>query len=52
MLLFIYFFDVSISKRFSGVIFPVFKTLNIHVPKSTMGVVDPLKGPSSASMTC
>ena len=36
----------------SGVISPVFKYLNIYVLKLTMGVVDPLKGPSSASMTC
>ena len=34
----------------SGVILPIFKSLNIYVPKSTMGVVDLLKGPSSASM--
>ena len=34
----------------SGVLLPVFKYLNIYVPKSTMGVVDPLKCPSSVSM--
>ena len=36
----------------SDITFPVFKYLNIYVPKSTMGVVDPLKGPSSALMPC
>ena len=35
----------------SGVIFPVLKYLNGYVPESTMGVVDPLKGPSSSLMT-
>ena len=34
----------------SGVILLVFKSLNSYIPKSTMGVVDPLKGPSSDSM--
>ena len=36
----------------SGVIFSVFKYLNIYIPKPTMDIVDPLKGPSPASMTC
>ena len=35
----------------SVVIFPVFKYLNMYVPKSTMGVVYPLKVPSTALMT-
>ena len=37
--------------NYLGVIFSIFKSLNIHVLKSTMGVVDPLKFPSSNSMT-
>ena len=37
---------------YSGVISPVFKYLNAYAPKSTMGVVDPLKVPSSSSMMC
>ena len=36
----------------SGVIFLVLKYLNIYVTKSIMGVVDPFKCPSSASITC
>ena len=42
----------ALVKDYPGVIYPVFKSLNIYLPKSTTGVVDPLKGPSSASMTC
>ena len=30
----------------------MFKSLNIYAPKSTIGDVDPIKGPSYASMTC
>ena len=52
MILSIYLFSVNISKLFFRCVFPVFKILNIYVPKSTMGVVDALKSPSSASMTC
>ena len=36
----------------SGLIFPIFKPLNIYITKSTMGAVDPLKGPTSDLMTC
>ena len=37
---------------YGGVEATVFKCLNIYLPKSTMGIVDPLKGPPSDSMTC
>ena len=52
MIWLIYFFNVSISKYSLGVIPPVFKYLNIYVPKSTMVVLDPFKGSSYASVTC
>ena len=36
----------------SVVILPVFKFLTTYISKSTMGVADSSKGPSSASITC
>ena len=51
MFRFINFFCVSIRKQLFGVISPVFKIQNSYVPKSTMGALDPLKGPSSDLMT-
>ena len=38
--------------NYSGVIYPVFKSLNSYVPRSTMSAVDPLKVPSSVLITC
>ena len=35
-----------------GLIFPVFKSLNSYLSKSTMGDVEPFKGPSSAPIMC
>ena len=51
MLWFVYFLDVSISKWSFRCNFPVFKSLNKYVPKSTKILVYPLNGPSSALMT-
>ena len=48
----IYFFDISIGKWLFRCNFLCITSSNIYVPKSTMSVLDPLKGPSSASMTC
>ena len=39
-------------RDYSVVNLPVFKSLNVYVPKSSMGSVEPLKGPSPAPMTC
>ena len=37
--------------NYSGLIFPVFKSLNMYVPKSTIGAIDHIKEPSSALIT-
>ena len=42
----------ALVKDYSGVIFPALKYLKIYVPKSTIGVVDTLKGQPSDLMTC
>ena len=42
----------TLVNDYAGVIFPVFKYLNVYVTKSTVGVIDLLKGPSSTLMTC
>ena len=49
--LFIY-FEESFIKDSLGVIYLYLKFLNSYISKLTMGAVDPVKGPSSASIMC
>ena len=42
----------ALIKYSRGVILPVFKYFNVHVPNSIMGAVDQFKGPSTSLEEC
>ena len=42
----------GLVNNYSGLIFPVFKSLSMYAPKSKIGAVDTVKRLSSASMMC